>query len=155
MPSATTADSRDSIAPRIAMATASGSTARILARSKAGSVGAGRVRGSSPKRLPMVATSRCRRNVSAAVTATAISSPGHFGRIAPQAENDGDRKQRQRDRRRFDRMDIGGDGGDLGQQGRRLVRDFETQQSFNWLAKMMIAMPAVKPTMTGNGMYLM
>ena len=28
------------------------------------------------------------------------------------------------------------------------------KSSFSWLAKMMTAMPAVKPTVTGNGIYL-
>ena len=54
--------------------------------------------------------------------------PRPFRPQAPQTENDGDGEQRQRDRRRFDCPDMFGDGGDLGQQGCRLVRDVEAQQ---------------------------
>ena len=79
IPSATTADSSDLIAPSKAMATASGRTAPIFLRSKAGSDGAGKDRGIPPKREPMVATSRWNSAAIAAVTATATRKPGHFG----------------------------------------------------------------------------
>ena len=58
MPSATTAESSNSIEPSSANATASGSTAWTFARLISGSDGHGSVRGSSPKRLPMVSTGR-------------------------------------------------------------------------------------------------
>ncbi len=56
MPSATTAESSDSIAPSSAKAIASGSTACSLPRLTAGSAGSGSRRGMPPKRVPMVST---------------------------------------------------------------------------------------------------
>jgi hypothetical protein len=80
MPSATTADSSDSIAPRMAIANASGSTARIFSRLKGGIAGAGIPDWMTPKREPMVSTFRPSRNVSRVAPATAISNAGQFGR---------------------------------------------------------------------------
>src|ERR1700676_204459 len=62
MPSATTADSKDSIAPSNANAMASGRTACALANENNGHAGEGNCRGMPPKRVPMVSTgSRDRR----------------------------------------------------------------------------------------------
>ena len=80
MPSATTAERSDSIAPSNARAMASGKTARIFSRLKAGSEGDGNPDGIAPKRDPMVSTSRCNPAVIAAAAPTAISNAGHVGR---------------------------------------------------------------------------
>ncbi len=58
MPSATTADSSDSIAPSNANATAFGSTSRTLLKLTSGRPGSGNVFGMPPKREPIVVTSR-------------------------------------------------------------------------------------------------
>ena len=58
MPSATTADSSDSMAPSTAKAMASGSTAAALARLMSGNDGSGGKRGMAPKRVPIVSTGR-------------------------------------------------------------------------------------------------
>ena len=80
MPSATTADSRDSMAPRSAKATASGSTAMIFSNDSTGSAGICNMRGISPKRVPMVSTGRCSSVAASDATTIAISMPGHDGR---------------------------------------------------------------------------
>jgi len=76
MPSATTAESRDSIEPRSANATALGSTDWIFSRLKSGSAGAGSRFGIPPKREPMVATGRSKIPVKAAAATTVINTPG-------------------------------------------------------------------------------
>ena len=58
MPSATTADSSDSMAPSAAMAMAGPTSARIWAREVEGSVSRGNPAWISPKREPMVSTGR-------------------------------------------------------------------------------------------------
>ena len=61
MPSATTAESSDSIEPRSAKLKAAGSTAWTLAQLTSGSAGAGKPSGMPPKAVPMVATSQPER----------------------------------------------------------------------------------------------
>ena len=61
MPSATTADSSDSIAPSSAKAIASGSTACAFASENDGSAGHGSSRGMPPNRVPMVSTGSDKR----------------------------------------------------------------------------------------------
>ena len=56
MPSATTAERSDSIAPSAAMANAGPTSSRSSASETEGSTGLGRLDGISPKRLPMVST---------------------------------------------------------------------------------------------------
>ncbi len=156
MPSATTADSSDSIEPSSAKAKASGSTAWTFATLISGSDGHGSVRGSSPKRLPMVSTGRLNNHAATAVATTATRRPGHAGRyfrssrmiaivaaatataiglivsIAPASA-----------------CSFGTNA--LGSRSASV----RPSRSLIWLAAMMTAMPAVKPTVTGNGMNLM
>jgi hypothetical protein len=80
MPSATTADNSDSIAPSRANAIASGSTARIFSNENAGSAGIGNCRGMPPKRVPMVSTGRASAQAANAARTTAIKIPGQCGR---------------------------------------------------------------------------
>ena len=103
MPSATTADSSDSIAPSSAKAIASGSTACAFASENAGSAGSGNSRGMPPKRVPMVSTGSDSAQVASAATATAIRMPGQVGRQRSQADDDGDA-----DGGNGDRREIGG-----------------------------------------------
>ena len=79
MPSATTADSSDSIAPSSVKATASGSTAFINSMSKPGSVGSGSDCGMPPKRVPMVSAGRPNTAAATEAAATPTSMPGHVG----------------------------------------------------------------------------
>ena len=80
MPSATTADSSDSMAQSKAMVKASGSTACNFSRLNGGSDGAGSERGTAPKREATVATSRWKAKQMTPVTAMAIRKPGQRGR---------------------------------------------------------------------------
>ena len=80
MPSATTAESSDSIAPSRVKAIAAGSTATIRASEISGRAGSGRDEGIPPNRVPMVSTGRSIRVLATATTPIAISMPGHFGR---------------------------------------------------------------------------
>ena len=80
MPSATTADNSDSMAPSSANATAFGSTSRTLSQPTSGSDGNGRPLGMPPKREPIVTTSSPAPAVTAAAPATAINMPGQSGR---------------------------------------------------------------------------
>ena len=59
MPSATTAERSDSIAPRAAMAKAGPTSSRASASETNGSTGLGRPEGISPNRLPIVSTGSC------------------------------------------------------------------------------------------------
>ena len=80
MPSATTADSNDSMAPSKANAIASGSTARTFSSENTGHAGEGNCRGMPPKRVPMVSTGSDSAHVASAATTTAIRMPGQCGR---------------------------------------------------------------------------
>ena len=149
MPSATTAESSDSIAPSKAMARASGRSSRILARSKTGSVGAGRLCGTPPNLEPMVATSRPSSPVNAAHSATAINMPGHAGRkrrtakITATASADRAAVRGWMAPREAHRTDS------LGNSSAGSLAMSRPSNSLSWLAKMMTAMPAVNPTVTG------
>mgnify|MGYP006877641436 CR=1 FL=1 len=72
MPSATTADSSDSIEPSSANATALGRTANNLSHEIAGKDGSGRLLGMPPNCEPIVVTGRCQ----AAATAAAAGGNG-------------------------------------------------------------------------------
>ena len=81
MPSATTADSRDSMAPSKANAIASGNTARAFSeRECTATPASGNSLGMPPKRLPIVSTGSDSAQVAIAATMTAIRMPGQVGR---------------------------------------------------------------------------
>src|SRR5689334_534207 len=80
MPSATTADSSDSMAASSANAIASGNTAVAFAIENAGKAGEGNSRGMPPKREPMVSTGSENAAHTTAANTTAIRIPGQDGR---------------------------------------------------------------------------
>ena len=80
MESATTADSRLSMAPKSANDAAAGRTATILATDRSARCGSGNDPEMPPKRLPMVSTGKRNPSASADVAATAIRNEGHGGR---------------------------------------------------------------------------
>ena len=154
MPSATTADRSDSMAPSSVSDRAEGSSVTIRCTERSGRAGAGRVDGMPPKLLPMVVTSRPLTPTSAAARATAISIPGQCGR-----------------HRRSARITATVPSASAGAAGVTVPRADHSAASFGisspgswsrlrpsisriWLARMMTAMPAVKPTVTGKGMNL-
>src|SRR6187402_972922 len=80
MPSATTAESSDSMAASSANAIASGSTAVAFASENAGKAGDGSSRGMPPKREPTVSTGSDSTVQATAASTTAIRMPGQDGR---------------------------------------------------------------------------
>ena len=150
MPSATTAESSDSIAPSNAKAIASGSTACALANENSGSAGAGSIDGMPPKRLAMVSTGSANAHVTTAAAATAINMPGQCGRtrfspkIAPivsTASASAPTLMVGKARASTSALAMISPGS--------LPAIVSPSRSLTWLAKMMTAMPAVKPTVTG------
>src|SRR3954469_581896 len=79
MPSATTADSSDSMAASNAKEIASGSTADAFASENAGKAGEGSSRGMPPKREPTVSTGSDSTAHATAASTTAIRMPGQDG----------------------------------------------------------------------------
>jgi len=150
MPSATTAESSDSIAPSKAKATASGSTAIIFSSDSGGSCGSGSVRGNSPNWLPMVATGRCKSADAIVTTPTAIRMPGHVGRmrrmatISTTVASEAARARVLKVGNACASVDSLCHSAPLSPPGRS-----RPSRSRTWLTKMMMAMPVVKPTVTG------
>ena len=156
MLSATTADSNDSMAPSSANAMASGSTAMTLTSVTDGNDGHGNDCGMPPKRVPMVSTGSDSSAAATAVTMTAISMPGHVGRsfrkvamIAMVTIDIATAAPLAVPAARASASSLGisapGSWPDSVMPNRSRI----------WLAKMMTAMPAVKPMVTACGMYLM
>lgn len=85
MPSATMAESSDSIAPSKANESASGSTACVLSEENGGKAGSGNELGMPPKRVPMDSTGSLSKNTSTEPVATAIRIAGQLGlkRLTP------------------------------------------------------------------------
>jgi hypothetical protein len=154
MPSATTADSNDSIAPSKAMARPSGKTACTFSMLKAGSAGDGSERGIAPKRVLTVCTSRWKTAHTTAARATAIRKDGQAGRSRRNTTIPA------RDRSVMPTVGkcIVGKASriamSVGKSADGSCAIVSPKRLRSWLAKMMTAMPAVNPTVTGKGMYL-
>jgi hypothetical protein len=150
IPSATTADSSDSIAPSSAKLTASGSTAIASSGVNAGRAGTGKVRGIPPKRVPSVSTGRPNKAAASEARHTAISMPGHDGRqrlsaaIAPIVTSEIATAAR---------LTVPAALPSATSLGSRSPGSWPARlrpnSSLSWLARMMTAIPAVKPTVTG------
>ena len=150
MPSATTAESRDSIAPSRVKAIASGSTACMAAKSKAGSAGKGSERGMPPKRVPIVSTGSASAAAATEATATPISMPGQDGRqrFSPAMVAMVSKATRIADGLNVPHAAVSALSFGISSPG-SLPSSDRPNSSLSWLAKMMTAMPAVKPTVTG------
>ena len=146
MPSATTADSNDSMAPSNANAIASGSTVHAFSSENAGQAGNGNSLGMPPKRVPMVSTGSDSAHVANAAAATANRMPGQVGRhwrstammamlntatLTAEALTVGSP--------RASASSFG-----INSPGSLPVRVMPSR-SLSWLAKMITAMPAVNP----------
>ncbi len=150
MPSATTAESSESMAPSSAKAAASGSTAWIFASVISGNDGIGLLRGMPPKRVPMVSTGSASSAAATAVITTAISIAGHVGFHR--------RTSAMMAMVATETLTAPGlmvplacaSASSLGISSPGSLPDsVMPSRSRIWLAKMMTAMPAVKPTVTG------
>ncbi len=132
---------------------AAGSTAAKVAHDRPGSLGAGRPCGSWPKREPIVSTGRWNRAAAAAAAVTAISIPGHSGL-----------KRRKRlvttmtptprpSAATLTEDAVWNRAASLGTTAPGSApASFRPNRSLSWLAAMIRAMPAVKPTVTACGM---
>ena len=150
MESATTADSRLSIAPSSANASASGSTAISLSIEIAGSSGAGSALGMPPNRVPIVSTGRPRTQLATGRQPDRDQQRRPVRPVSAQAQDHADRDQRHDSRRDVERRQRLRQGGQLGNDRPRLLPlQVRPSNSLSWLAKMMTAMPAVNPTVTG------
>jgi hypothetical protein len=150
MPSATTADSNDSMAPSNANAIASGNTARAFSSENSGHAGQGNCRGMPPKRVPTVSTGSDNAHVANAATTTAIRMPGQAGRsfrrkmmIAMLTAA----------RATAEKLAVPSPPANASSFGRNSPGSFVASvipsRSLSWLAKIMTAIPAVNPTVTG------
>ena len=150
MLSATTAESRLSMLPSSAKESAAGSTSTILASESAGRCGAGSDCGMPPKRVPIVSTGRPSSQPTTEASADGDQKPGQCGRQRRSGDDDRDREQRDRHRRGVDGRQAPRQRLQLRDHGPgSLPASVRPSRSLIWLAKMMTAMPAVKPTVTG------
>ena len=150
MPSATTADKSNSMAPSSAKAMASGSTASAFAIENNGNPGSGNSRGTPPNRLPMVSTGNAKAQAARLATRTAISRPGQFGRsrlsttISTMLTAAIDIAETFA----VGRPCVSATSFGISSPGSLPARAMP-KRSLSWLAKMITAMPAVNPTVTG------
>src|SRR5690606_17098241 len=79
MPSATTADNKDSTPAKKAIVNALGTIALTLLQLTSGNSGMGKPRGSSPNWLPIVVTGKSNSHVRSDPTTTASRNPGARG----------------------------------------------------------------------------
>ena len=159
MLSATTADNRLSILPSSVKATASGSTAMILSKARSGICGAGNKLGMPPNFEPIVSRLTPSFDSATAIKPEAtivISRPGQWGRylrhhrISP-----------------IDRPLTSIAAGLMVPMAAAIALNLgisapgsrpascSPNRSTSWLQKMITAIPEVKPTVTGCGIYLM
>jgi hypothetical protein len=138
--------------PSSANDSAAGSISRTLSAETAGQCGSGSVCGIPPKRLPTVATSRCNAQAAKLATATPIRYAGQCGRHRRAAAIDKAATPT------ACALTVGAalaNAASFGTNGPGNVPlTVMPNRSASSPEKMITAMPAVKPTVTGYGMYL-
>ena len=149
MESATTAESRLSMPPSSAKESAVGNTSKTLSTDSSGSRGAGRDEGMPPKRLPIVSTGKPNNAVTTAAEATAIRKAGHFGRQRRSAWMEPTASAATAQAHGFAVGSASASAASFGNSGPGSFGSVRPSNSLSWLAKMMTAMPAVNPTVTG------
>ena len=129
---------------------ASGSTACTASSENTGQVGAGKWRGMPPKRVPMVSTGSESAQVPNAATATAIRMPGQVGRSFLSATI---MRMLTLATAIAETFAVGNPCASVSSFGMSwpgsLAASLMPSSSLSWLAKMMTAIPAVNPTVTG------
>ena len=129
---------------------AAGSTAVTPARLIAGRCGAGSMLGMPPKRLPIVSTSSPADQASSEVMVTAMRKPGHAGRATRRATMIATPSSETSSASGFSVGSACASATSLGTKAPgSLPSSVRPNSSLIWLAKMMTAMPAVNPTVTG------
>ena len=150
MLSATTADSSDSIAPNSANASASGSIVTRKSSETCGSDGSGKVRGMPPNLEPIVSTGNCSSTAAPDANTTAISMPGQWGRHRRTAAITAMLKA---DSAMAAKLAVGNAAPSTSSFGSSspgsLPASVRPSRSWIWLARMVTAIPAVNPTVTG------
>lgn len=150
MRSATMADNRDSTPARNAIMRAEGNNSTTLSKPKSGIEGQGSVLGRSPKRDWIVSTGRSATATMADVHATATIRPGNLGAA-----------RRNRTMRIIALRPIRAEAPETVERAAQRISivaknsagtsDTDSpKRSLIWLVAMMIAMPMVKPLMTGS-----
>ena len=135
------------------MVSAAGSSAMQRARSSDGSAGRGRLDGTPPKRLPMVSTGKPNSATAPEASTTATRKPGALGAslrsptISPTQARASARAQPLKLSR------CAHSTPSLGRNSAGTPSTCRPSRSLSWLAKMMTAMPAVKPVTSGCGRY--
>ena len=103
-----------------------------------------------PKRVPMVSTGRPSAQAIAEVSTTAIRKAGQWGRQAPHGEDAGDRHDGDREAAGLTVGRAPASAPSLGTIGPGSPpASVRPSISLSWLARMIRAMPAVNPTVTG------
>lgn len=129
---------------------ASGSTAFAFSNENAGSAGDGNARGMPPKRLPMVSIGSDSTAVAIAASTTAIRIPGQDGRQIRKAAM---MAMLTSATPSADGLMVFRPPASATSFGTNALGSFPAsvmpERSRSWLAKMITAMPAVKPTVTG------
>lgn len=141
--------------PSSANDSADGSTAAIPSADSTGRCGASSELGMPPNRVPMVSTGRPSSQAATAADATAISIAGQCGR---QRRSAAMRPIVTAESAAAGMLKLGSASpraASFGMSGPGSLASVRPSRSLSWLARMMTAMPAVNPTVTGKGMYLM
>ena len=157
MPSATTADSSDSIAPSMAMAKAGPISSSACASVMLGSVKLGNPSGMPPNALPMVVTP-LNWKIDWMTVAATIPTSGPGTRCRPRMRLEKITSSRLASASAVVAMCRCGRACSRCQNfwwKWSPVTAGRPKKSFHWPTQMMTPMPAVKPTITGSGMNLM
>ncbi|MCY1235713.1 hypothetical protein D9M72_483400 [compost metagenome] len=138
------------MAPSSANETASGKTAATRSKDNGGSAGLGRPPGMPPKRVPIVSVGRCNRATATDATAIAISMPGQCGLSLRRAKITAIVSAAVATVAGLIVSIAAARAVILSRKGPgSLPSSVIPRRSRSWLAKMITAMPAVKPTVTG------
>ena len=155
MPSATTAESRDSMPPSRARAMAEGRISGRRARSNFGKAGEGRLSGIPPNFVPIVSTGRSKPQTASPARITPARRKGKVGATLRMASI--------KPRQATDRPMAAGlalarasqSAASLGKTEAGSALRASPNRSLNSPEKMMMAMAAVNPVSTGWGMWRM
>src|SRR6266566_3001093 len=154
IPSATTAESNDSIAPSSAIVNAGAASELMMAIERWGMVGRARPAWISPNRAPIVSTGRCSSWASAVVTISATNGPGMRAEILGHTRMIANAATATTSAHGFTVSKAWTYASHLGRNAEGTDCISRPSRSRIWLEKMISAMPLVNPIVTGNGMNL-
>ena len=149
MPSATTADSKDSMAPSSAMVNAGAARVVSIASVTWGSAGRGRPASMTPKRVPIVSTGRCSARTSTVVTIRATNGPGMRRSTLGHTRIMTKVAKATRSAHGLSDSNACTYASHLATNAAGTALISRPRRSRTWLEKMMSAMPLVNPMVTG------